>query len=304
MNHSRGRKMAIFQDGDAPSPTNNFSTRLISPSAVESRANGYEVRHQTGTVRILLARPERGNSLSLSLAKDLTQLFKTLSAQHSVHRIILTGKGKYFCTGMDLNEELCESATERYSALKDLFGAIDTCSKTTIAVINGPAFGGGVGLAFVCDIRVAVSNSFFCLSEVRLGLCPATVSKFIIREWGVSLARMAMLTARKIQPQALYNIGALHAVALDGQELEVITKNFLEDLKFAAPQASAWCKVLTQKTPNGNSDHDQLARQIFKAMVAVGSESEYGVAQFRLGHKSICWEQARRQHAKEIEAVE
>ncbi|KAH8621103.1 ACT-toxin biosynthesis protein 6 [Alternaria alternata] len=283
-------------DDDAPSPDINSLGRLMSHSEVESRGNGYEVLQQAGTVRILLSRPERGNALSLSLARDLTRLFQTFSAQHSVHRIVLTGKGKYFCSGMDLGEELYEDATERCLALQDLFGAIDACPKTTIAVINGPAFGGGVGLAFVCDIRVAVSTSFFCLSEVKLGLCPATVSRFIVREWGVSLARMAMLTARKIQPQTLHEMGVLHAVALDEEALEAVTRDVLNDLRFAAPQATAWCKVLTRKTRNANSDHDQLARQIFEAMVVAGSESEYGVAQFRLGNKNICWEQVECRH--------
>ncbi|KAB2100115.1 hypothetical protein AG0111_0g11744 [Alternaria gaisen] len=298
MTFSTTKSVAMSPDDDAPSFDINSSRRLMSHSEVESRGNGYEVLQQAGTVRILLSRPERGNALSLSLAKDLTQLFQTFSSQHSVHRIVLTGKGKYFCSGMDLGEELYEDATERCLALQDLFGAIDACPKTTVAAINGPAFGGGVGLAFVCDIRVAVSTSFFCLSEVKLGLCPATVSRFIIREWGVSLARMAMLTARKIHPQALQEMGVLHAVALDEEALKVVTENLLDDLGFAAPQASAWCKALTRKTRNGNSDHDQFARQISETMVAPGSESEYGVAQFRRGRKNIRWEQAECLHTR------
>ncbi|KAF5535061.1 enoyl hydratase isomerase family [Fusarium phyllophilum] len=268
------------------------SPRLLMPlTEVETRRNGYEVHQQTGTVQIQLDRPKKGNSLSLSMAENLKRLFQNLSTQHSVHRIILTGKGKYFCTGMDLSEELSECATQRCLALQGLFGAIDACTKTTVAVINGPAFGGGVGLAFACDIRIAVSTSFFCLSEVKLGLCPATVSKFIIREWGVGLARMAMLTARKIEPQTLHNVGALHAVASDEETLKLVTKHFLDELRHAAPQASAWCKVITRETCSESNDLDQLVRQIFEAMVATGSESEYGVAQFRVGCKNICWEE-------------
>ncbi|KAB2098604.1 hypothetical protein AG0111_0g13142 [Alternaria gaisen] len=236
MTYSKNRLVAMNLNVDIPSPAINSSVRLTSLSEVESRENGYEVLQQAGTVQIQLARPERGNSLSFALAKNLTRLFQTLSTDSSVHRIVLTGKGKYFCTGMDLGEKLYESAIDRCLALQNLFEAIDTCPKTTVAVINGPAFGGGVGLAFVCDIRVAASTSFFCLSEVKLGLCPATISKFIIREWGVSLARMAMLTARKIHPQTLHDMGVLHAVALDGEALKVVTENLLDDLGFAAPK--------------------------------------------------------------------
>jgi hydroxymethylglutaryl-CoA lyase len=252
-------------------------------------ADGYEVSHRGSSVRICLNRPAKGNAFSLSMVQKITLLFKTLSTDQSVHRIVLTGRGKYFCTGMDLAEDIAMSAGQRHAALSSLFREIDTCPKTTIAVINGPAFGGGVGLAFVCDIRIALCTSYFCLSEVRLGLCPVTISKYLVREWGVGLARMAMVMGRKIQPQVLSNAGALHAVALSVASLEPMVEEFLDELGCVAPQASAWCKLLARCASDGHNV-DEIGREIFEAMVSRHSESSYGVAQFRNGVKSIRWD--------------
>ncbi|ORY67548.1 enoyl-CoA hydratase/isomerase family protein [Pseudomassariella vexata] len=251
--------------------------------------DGYEVSRQGGTIRLCLNRPEQGNALTLSMMQDITLLFKALSTDASVHRIIITGCGRYFCTGMQLKEDLFGSVSQRRTALQDLFSVIDTCPKTTIAVINGPAFGGGVGLATVCDVRLALSTSFFCLSEVKLGLCPAIISRFIVREWGTSLARMAMMTGRRVESQTLYGAGVLHALAPDIDSLEKITEEFLSAMRLAAPQASALCKMLVRETA-WDGDTETTVGEVFAAMLAENSESSYGVAQFRKGTKAILWE--------------
>lgn len=140
--------------------------------------NGYELSRQGGTMRICLNRAG-GNALSLSLMKELTSQFNKVSADPSVFRIVITGSGPYFCTGMDLKEDLSGTLEQRKDVLQDFFDTIDNCPKPTIAVLNGPAFGGGAGLASVCDVRLALSSAYLCLSEVRLGLCPATISKYV-----------------------------------------------------------------------------------------------------------------------------
>lgn len=153
------------------------------PWTIVQRHEAYEVAHQESTVRIC---PDRhhGNSLTMAAMRDMTKQFRELSANDAVHRIIVTGRGRFFCTGMDLKEDVFTSVADRYAVLHDFFPTIDACPKPTVAVVDGPAFGGGVGLAMVCDVRIALSTASFCLSEVKLGLCPATISKYLIREWG------------------------------------------------------------------------------------------------------------------------
>ena len=259
----------------------------------EEIEDGYTVFRHNGTIKICLNHPEQCNALTATMVEGITRLFKTLSADSSIYRIIVTGHGRYFCTGIQLTEDLFASVPERSTALRDLFNSIDTCPKITVALINGPAFGGGVGLATVCDVRLALSESFFCLSEVKLGLCPAIISKVLVREWGASLARMAMMTGRKVQAQILYNTGAIHALAPDLESLEKTAEEFLSDTKLAAPRAAASCKTLVREAA-GSGDMDGLIGEVFEDMLDQGSESEYGILQFRNGIRGVVWEDIAR----------
>lgn len=262
------------------------------PWAEVQHGDGYNVSRQGRTIKITLDRPNQGNSLTLQLTKDLTSVFSRYASDNTVHRIVLTARGRYFCTGMHLHEDLFTSPAERGSALQDLFNTIDTCPKTTIAVINGPTFGGGVGLAMVCDIRLAVESAYFCLSEAKLGLCPAVVSRYLVREWGVGLVRMAMLTAKKVQPKTLSNVGAVHAVAKDQLDLDNALDRMLSDLMLVAPQASANIKKLLAEVVVDTDHHamDALALDVFEDMFSESSEARYGVAQFREGNRNVNWD--------------
>lgn len=254
------------------------------------RGDGYEVSRRDRTIKITLDRPKQGNALTLNLTKELTLVFARYSRDDSVHRIVLTARGRYFCTGMHLQEDLFTSPANRGSALQDLFRTIDTCPKTTIAVINGPAFGGGVGLAMVCDIRLAVETAYFCLSEAKLGLCPAIVSRYLVREWGVSLVRMAMLTARRVQPNVLSKIGAIHEIAQDQVGLDLTLDKMLADLMLVAPQASANTKRLLAEVVAHDCALDKMALDVFQDMFAEDTEARYGVAQFREGNRNVNWD--------------
>ena len=244
------------------------------------------------TIKILLTQAGSGNLLTLAMVSRLTSLFKEISADRRIFRIVITGEGKYFCAGMDLREKRPEHSTEHFSALYNLFEAIDACPQTTIAAINGPAFGGGVGLAFVFDIRIAVLNATMCLSEVKLGLCPATISRFVVREWGFGLARMAMLSGRKTYPEELYRMGAIHTIVPDQESLPTAVDNWLYDLKFTEPRASALCKRLVRdcwRSPGGDVQF-QTAQEVFEAMMNENSQSHRGIEDFRKGIRGTDWE--------------
>ena len=292
-----GRAFFLLPPGPTVSHNNVTKHKPEAKTAIDEvswakvqHGDGYEVSRQDRTIKITLDRPSQGNALTLNLTKDLTSVFSRYACDNSVHRIVLTARGRYFCTGMHLQEDLFASPAQRGSALQDLFRAIDTCPKTTIAVINGPAFGGGVGLAMVCDIRLAVETAYFCLSEAKLGLCPAIVSRYLVREWGVSLVRMAMLTARKIQPQTLSNIGVLHAVEQNKEDLDDALDRILSELMLVAPQASTNTKKLLAEIVADDPAMDKLALDVFQDMFAEDSEARYGVAQFREGNRNVNWD--------------
>ncbi|KAN0091871.1 3-hydroxy-3-methylglutaryl-coenzyme A lyase/3-methylglutaconyl-coenzyme A hydratase [Hyaloscypha variabilis] len=268
-------------------PKSSLPTRVWH--ALESTRE-YRVRRSSANVEICLTRGENGNALTQSLIQGLIKLFETFSGDGTVSRIILRGEGKYFCTGMDLKGTI--SNQEQFLLLRALFHSIDECPKTTIAVINGPCFGGGVGLAFVCDIRLAVSKATFTLSEVRLGLCPATISKYIVREWGFSYARTAMLTARQITASELAGLQVIQDVATDEASLDTTLDIMLEELRFAAPEASRLSKELV-KVAYADAGGKQQARVIkssFDRMMGPGSEHSHARSEFKRGVRKIDWE--------------
>lgn len=244
------------------------------------------------TIKIVLTKATRGNSLSLAMISQLTSMFREMAADKSIFRIVLTGEGKYFCTGMDLRENRPEHTEDHFKALYDLFEAIDACPQTTIAAINGPVFGGGVGLAFVFDIRIAVSNAAMCLSEVKLGLCPATISKFVVREWGIGLARMAMLSGKKIEPEVLQRIGAIHTVVPNQETLPEALDQWLQELRYTEPRASALCKKLAIDGWRyaGGQEQFQTTREVFIAMMDEISNSHRGIEDFRKGIRGTDWD--------------
>ncbi|KAH8652653.1 hypothetical protein BGZ60DRAFT_533515 [Tricladium varicosporioides] len=254
-------------------------------------ANEYQVHRSGPNIKVCLTRPKNGNSLTKSMAKGLTTLFRKLAQDTSVFRIVLTGEGKFFCTGMDLSKD-AGTPDERFLNLKHLFDAIDNCPQTTIAAVNGPCFGGGVGLAFVCDLRIFTSKATVKLSEAQLGLCPAVISKYIIREWGINFARASMLTAREVAPSELAALHVIYAVVEDGNALQGKVEDLLDDLKFSAPHASGLCKDLVRIAwrDAGGERQEKTIRASFDAMMAEGSESTHALALFQQGRRRIDWD--------------
>ncbi|KAH7385108.1 hypothetical protein BKA64DRAFT_697166 [Cadophora sp. MPI-SDFR-AT-0126] len=257
--------------------------------------NDYQVRRSGVNIEIHLTRPKNGNALTTNMLQALTRLFKSFSNDETVFRIILSAEGKYFCTGMDLKGT--STTEEQFNNLNTLFHTIDACPKTTIAAINGPCFGGGVGLAFVCDIRLATSDTTFTLSEVRLGLCPATISKFVIREWGISYTRSAMLTAREIKASELEELGILYAVVKDKSELDLAVETLLHSMKFNAPGASDLSKKLVRAayTHPGGEMQARVIKKSFEEMMDASAEHGYARLKFKEGVKRVDWESRARQ---------
>lgn len=143
----------------------------------------YLVERAGSNMRITLARPRNGNALTLAMLSSLTQLIQAAAGDKEIRCIIITAKGKYFCTGMDISPSGATSASDRqakedqFHGLRNLFDAIDNAPQTIVAMITGPCLGGGVGLAMACDVRIAIETATFTLSETKLGLVPAVISK-------------------------------------------------------------------------------------------------------------------------------
>ena len=162
-----------------------------------------EIAKEKNIATVSLNRPDVHNAMNEKLMKELTDCFITLSKDKDTRVIVLTGNGKSFCAGADLNwmKSMAKYSKEENikdsNLLLDLYESIYNCPKPVIGRINGHAFGGGLGLFAVCDIAIAIPNCKFAFSEVKLGIIPAVISTYIVRRIGFSNMRRLFLTGER-----------------------------------------------------------------------------------------------------------
>ncbi|KAK5698653.1 putative secondary metabolism biosynthetic enzyme [Elasticomyces elasticus] len=261
-------------------------------------AEGLQIHRSGANLKLTLDRPRNGNALTESMITQLTKVFEDAATDTTSTRIALTANGKFFCTGMDLGKgsspvaQSSSASDAQFARLFRLFEAIDRAPQVTVACIQGSAFGGGVGLALVCDIRIMVKDASVRMSEVRLGLAPATVSKYVIRELGISLAREAMLTARPILAQELHRLGKVAQVIESTEQAPVALDAYLIGLRAAAPHASTLTKDMVRLAYADAGGKQQAAgvKAVFSEMMAPQSESTFGLQQFQSGVKEVDWD--------------
>jgi methylglutaconyl-CoA hydratase len=207
-------------------------------------------RIDAGIAHVTLNRPERHNAFDEGLIASLTTAFNVFGIDPTVRAIVLSGTGKSFCAGADLDwmkrAAGWSEAENRADALKlsDMLAAIDTCAKPVIVRVHGNIAGGGVGLVACADMAVAIEGAQFRLSEVRLGLTPATISPFVVAKIGASHARRWFLTAEAFGAQQAEAMGLVHEVAADAAAADAVIANWLSHLAAAAPGAVADAKAL------------------------------------------------------------
>jgi methylglutaconyl-CoA hydratase len=178
-------------------------------------------------------------------------VFRALDADHRVRAIVLAARGTAFCAGADLNWMKKMAGYSRAENLADAAGlagmlrAIHCCAKPVVARVQGDCYAGGMGLAAVCDIVVAAEGAHFCLSEVKLGLIPATISPYVIRAMGAQAARRYFLTAERFSASQARQMGLAHEVVAP-DELDQAVQGILTSLLAASPHAVAEAKRLVR----------------------------------------------------------
>jgi methylglutaconyl-CoA hydratase len=204
---------------------------------------------QNGLARLSLNRPEKHNAFTVGTILELTQAFTLLGQDPAVRAILLDGNGPSFCAGADANwmrasADLSE-AENRADAqrLSDMLATIDQCSKPVICVAHGNVFGGGVGLVACADLVVVHPSARFRLSEVRLGLTPATISPFVIGKIGPAQARRWFLTAEDFGAEQAVSMGLAH---VHSDEPETVVQGWFADLLQGAPGAISDAKALVR----------------------------------------------------------
>jgi methylglutaconyl-CoA hydratase len=176
-----------------------------------------QLAYDSGIATITLNRPEKRNAISFELIDDLLSALKEVELSDALV-MILTGEGKAFSSGMDLENLKALIGRSPEQNLKDsetmvrLFRSLYEFSKVTIAAVNGPAIAGGTGLALLCDFTLAVPEAKFGYTEVRIGFVPAIVSTFLLRQVGEKHARDLLLTGRIIGAEEAARMGLINEI--------------------------------------------------------------------------------------------
>lgn len=202
---------------------------------------------------VTLDRPDVRNAFNETTITELALAFDELGRREDVRAIVLAANGVAFCAGADLNwmkkmaaysdaENLDDAAR-----LADMLRTIYLCPKPVVARVQGDCYAGGMGLVAACDIVVAVEEANFCLSEVKLGLIPATISPYVIKAMGENAARRYFLTAERFSAKEAHRIGFAH---------EVVAADKLDD------QVAAIVKSLVTNSPNAVGEAKVLVREI------------------------------------------
>jgi methylglutaconyl-CoA hydratase len=210
-----------------------------------------EVQCDNRTATVWLNRAGVRNAFDEMSIAELTQAFRTLGADEHIRMIILAARGPVFCAGADLNwmkkmagythaENLADAAQ-----LADMLLTIYQCPQPVVAKVHGDCYGGGMGLVAACDIAIAADTVNFCLSEVKVGLIPATISPYVIRAMGENAARRYFLTAERFSAQEALRIGFTHEV-VPGAALDDTVNRIVHALISASPHAVREAKRLVR----------------------------------------------------------
>ena len=176
-----------------------------------------QLAYDSGIATITLNRPDKRNAISFELIDDLLRALKKVEESDAIV-LIVTGAGKAFSSGMDLDnlKELIGRSPEQNvkdsETMVRLFRALYEFPKVTIAAVNGAAIAGGTGLALLCDFTLAVPEAKFGYTEVRIGFVPAIVSTFLLRQVGEKRARDLLLTGRIISAEEAARMGLINEI--------------------------------------------------------------------------------------------
>ncbi|HEY5674279.1 MAG TPA: enoyl-CoA hydratase-related protein [Malonomonas sp.] len=204
---------------------------------------------ELGRATLTLNRPELHNAFDDSLIAEMTAALKQLAADPQVRLVILAAAGKSFSAGADLgwmrrmadysyDENLCDA-----EALAELMRTLNELSRPTIALVQGAAFGGGVGLVACCDLVLATPAAQFCLSEVKLGLIPAVISPYVAAAIGARAARRYSISAERFDAERAWQLGLVHEIVAADQ-LQQEADRYSRLLLQNGPQAMAAAKQL------------------------------------------------------------
>ncbi|MBY6094537.1 enoyl-CoA hydratase-related protein [Ferrimonas balearica] len=254
-----------------------------------------ELTQQGRLARLTLNRPDKHNAFNAETIAELLDALASVAANDALSLLVLDANGKHFCAGADLGWMQAQAAMNADANLADarqlalLMQRLDQLPIPVVALVQGAAFGGALGLIACADIVVAQPNSLFCLSEVKLGLIPSAISPYVSRAIGLRQMRRYALTAERFDGQRAHALGLVHELADTPADA---AQPLIDALLSNGPQALRACKSLLAHVADAPIDDalsEETARRI--AEVRVSPEGQEGLQAF-FDKRSPQWQEA------------
>lgn len=239
-----------------------------------------------GVALVWLNRPDVRNAFNETMIAELADAFRAVDGDDAMRAMILAARGPAFCAGADLNwmKKMSGYTFEQNHAdaleLARMLNVLHMMKKPTVARVHGAAFAGGMGLVAACDIAVAAHSAEFRLSEVRLGLVPATISPYVIAAMGRRAAYRYMLSAERFTAAEAYRIGFVQEICVD-EELDGTINALLGQLVSGGPASQAATKDLIRAVAGRPIDEDLIGDTATRIATARASdEGKEGIRSF------------------------
>jgi methylglutaconyl-CoA hydratase len=253
-----------------------------------------EVTRQGYVASVVLNRPDVRNAFNETAIAEIIGAFRALGAEDSIRAIVLAARGPAFCAGADLNWMKKMAAYTRAENLADagqlaeMLRTIHVCPKPVVARVQGDCYAGGMGLVAACDIAVSADTANFCLSEVKLGLIPATISPYVIRAMGENAARRYFLTAERFSAEEARRIGFVHEVT-GADALDDTVGRIVNAMVSASPNAVKEAKRLVRDVAGMELNDALIADTVERiADIRASDEGREGVRSF-LEKRKASW---------------
>lgn len=234
---------------------------------------------------VTLNRPEVHNAFNDTMLTELTNLFTQIAKDNNIRIVVITGNGKSFCAGADVNwmkkivNYTYEENIKDSNKIADCMYALYTLPQPTIARVNGHAIGGGMGFVGTCDIVISVDTAQFSLSEVKIGLVPACISPYIIRKVGEGGCREFFITGERLTAEKALKAGLVNSV-VPIEKLDSAVEEIVNRLLSSGPNAIASCKELLRNVPQMNLEDAKEYTVKVIAKLRVSEEGQEGMNAF------------------------
>lgn len=234
---------------------------------------------------VMFNRPEIHNAFNSTVIDEMNHLFDELEKDDDLRVVVLSGKGKSFCAGADLNwmrsvkDQSFDENLKESNRLADLFYKIYTFKRPVIGQINGAAIGGGTGFVAVCDVAIAAEGAKFSFSEVKIGVVPACIGPYVIKKMGEGKARELFITGERMNANRAFEVGLVNKVVED-EVLQDRVDALVHLILSSGPEAVAMAKKLVSEVPSMTPEQFKPYTAEMIAKLRVSDEGQEGMDAF------------------------